>query len=454
MSTRIFLPSEKRPLGLGSATTLVAASMIGVGVYTTSGYTLSALGKPWLVIAAWIVGGIIAICGAIGYASLATLFTESGGEYLFLSRTLHPVAGLMAGWVSLLAGFTGAIAIAAIGLEKYALPFLGESALAFPAGSVAIATIFGSAFLHTVGVRFAARAQDAVVILKLLMIGGFILFALATVGNWPVWTRGAAATITPTAVHFLDFANQLVWISFSYAGFNAAVYVAGEVTNPERNVPRAMIAGTLLVTIIYVILNAIFVSAAPVAVITGDQIEQVAATAAEAIGGPRFLLLVRIVIVTSLFTSISALIMTGPRVYAKMADDEFFPRWFCFRDQPPVMAIWLQATLAVIAVQISTLQELLGYLGLTLSLCSALTVGMLFVLRRSRPELRLPLGGVPAAIYVVATILLAVLYAIRQPSQAIAAVTTVTVGALLYPWIRKPKSPGPRGGEVDPRGGS
>jgi amino acid transporter len=118
------LSLEKSPISLVSATTIVAASMIGVGVYTTSGYTLAALGSPDRVIAAWIVGGFIAICGALGYGSLASRFTESGGEYMFLSRTLHPVAGLMAGWVSLFAGFTGAIAISAIGLEKYLSPML------------------------------------------------------------------------------------------------------------------------------------------------------------------------------------------------------------------------------------------------------------------------------------------------------------------------------------------
>jgi APA family basic amino acid/polyamine antiporter len=410
--------------------------MIGVGVYTTSGYTLAALETPERVIAAWLVGGGIAICGAIGYASLASRFTESGGEYLFLSRTLHPFTGLMAGWVSLLAGFTGAIAAAALGLEEYLSPLLIEPAQALPGRTFAILAVLLAAALHTIRVRSAARAQDIIVVLKLLMIAGFIVIAVRTVGSWNVTPLEESDSVPPAALNLMTFANQLVYISFSYAGFNAAVYVAGEVTDAKRNVPRAMIAGTVLVTIIYLILNAIFVFAAPVSTITdGTNIGQVAATAAQSIGGDRFSLFVRIVIVISLFTSVSALVMTGPRVYAKMADDGLFPSWFRFVDRPPVEAIWFQAALAVVAISITTLKDLLGYLGLTLSVCSALTVSMLLVMRLRGEPIRLPLLGIPPAIYVASTLALAVLFGIEKPSQAAAAGITIMIGLILYPWV-------------------
>jgi amino acid transporter len=426
-------PPQQPSLGVVSATTLVAASMIGVGVYTTSGYTLAALGSPSRVIAAWIVGGLIAICGAIGYGALANRFTESGGEYMFLSRTLHPVAGLVAGWVSLLAGFTGAIAIAAIGLEEYLVPMVFDSSESTPPGLIAIAAVLIAAVLHTIGVQSAARAQDAVVIIKLLLIGGFIVFALRSVGSWPNVLEQAPAK----ALSLWDFAGQLVWISFSYAGFNAAVYIAGEVREPERNVARAMLAGTVLVTLIYVALNTIFVLSTEAAVITGPEIGQVAATAATTLGGAGFANFVRGVIIISLFTSVSALVMTGPRVYAKMADDGFFPRFFRFEDKPPVIAIWFQAILAVIVISISELKSLLGYLGLTLSVCSALTVSMLFVLKLRGDKIHLPWFGIAPAIYVLGTLLIAVMYGIDQPAQAGATAATIAVGLILYPFIAK-----------------
>ena len=236
----------------------------------------------------------------------------------------------------------------------------------------------------------------------------------------------------------MEFAGQLVWISFSYAGFNAAVYVASEVTGAKRSVPIALVAGTILVTAIYIVLNAIFVLSAPPSQITDpNNISQVAATAAAAIGGDFFSTLVRIVIVVSLFTSVSALVMTGPRVYAKMADDGFFPKCFSFFDRPPVHAIWFQAALAIFAILMTTLQELLGYLGLTLSVCSALTVSMLLVSRFRGERRKLPLLGIPAIFYVVATLILAALYALQEPLQAVAGIATVTIGLLLYPWIGK-----------------
>jgi len=130
-------------------------------------------------------------------------------------------------------------------------------------------------------------------------------------------------------------------------------------------------------------------------------------------------------------------VMTGPRVYAKMADDGFFPSWFRFEDRPPVPAIWFQAALAIVAISISTLKELLGYLGLTLSVCSALTVSMLFVMRLRGEQTRMPMLGIPPAIYVVATLVLAGLYGYSQPWQALATVITVLVGCVLYPWMAR-----------------
>lgn len=425
-------------LGIVSATTLVAASMIGVGVYTTSGFTLAALGSPDRVIAAWAVGGVIAICGAIGYASLAAKFTESGGEYLFLARSLHPVAGIFAGLVSMLNGFTGAIAIAALGLDQYARPMLGSWGESLPGGSIAVAVVVLAALLHTIGARGAPAVQNAIVIGKLVMIASFIGFAI-TRGDQSVAPEPILLESTAQPSGWLDFASQLVWISFSYAGFNAAIYIAGEIKRPETNVPRAMIGGTLLVALIYVALNFVFVTSAPAAVLTsGENISQIAGTAATQIGGVGFAGFVRLVIVVSLWTSVSAMVMTGPRVYAKMADDGVLPSWFGFSDsRPPAKAIWFQAALAVAAISLSTLGELLGYLGLTLSLCSALTVAMVFVMRRRGQIERLPLLGIPPAIYVAATLVTSAIYATDNPTQIYFAATTLVLGTIAMVAVKR-----------------
>ncbi|MEM9643403.1 MAG: APC family permease, partial [Planctomycetota bacterium] len=236
-------PNSRRCLDLYSATAIVAASMIGAGVYTTSGFSMGSADSPWTVVTAWCIGGLVAICGAIGYAALASRFTESGGEYFFLSRTIHPMAGVMAGWVSVLAGFTGPIAAAALALEVY----VGDATDRWgnpPSGAIAAIVIFAAAGLHTASVRPSARAQDLVVALKLLLwlvvIG---VAACVPVSDW----RGLDVAVDAPEFAWAAFATSLLYISFSYSGFNAAIYIAGEVRDSHRNVPRAMILGTIMV---------------------------------------------------------------------------------------------------------------------------------------------------------------------------------------------------------------
>ncbi|MGB1924913.1 MAG: APC family permease [Rubripirellula sp.] len=441
--------SDPKPtLDLVSATTIVIASMIGVGVYTTSGYTLAALQDPGLVVLAWAVGGLIAICGAIGYSSLATRFQESGGEYLFLTKTLHPAAGIMAGWVSMLAGFTGAIAAAAIGVEEYVTPMIlsPEGSFSLPNHVLAISTVALAGTLHCLGVHLAARVQDAIVLFKLIMLAALIVLAISKM-NSTIASSIAATNLAAPRFDLLAFAKQLVWISFSYAGFNAAIYISGEVIEARRNVPRAMILATTLVTILYVLLNAIFVfSGTPQEIISSDNLSQIAAVAAQAVGGSGMTTFVRLVIVVSLFTSVSALVMTGPRVYAKMADDGVLPSFFSFQKTAPTAAIIFQCLAAISVISISTLGELLGYLGLTLSLCSALTVGSIFFSQdpsavAGKKWIR-KLSNLAAIFYVTATLILAFLYGMGEvinndrPHSVIAAACTLSLGWIWFAIVK------------------
>ena len=219
-------------LGPATLCALVVANMIGAGVFTTSGFALSDLGSPWLVLLAWLIGGGVALCGAASYGALIRLRPESGGEYLFLARGIHPLAGFIGGWISLLAGFTGAIAYAAITFVAYATPALvGTTA----GRQTATALILVAALLHGIRLEAGTRAQNLGVLVKLVAITAFVLFAFlfGDVGNWPGLTGSGAAAARPGIA---TFALTLMWISFSYSGFNAAVYLAGEVPDgpPHR----------------------------------------------------------------------------------------------------------------------------------------------------------------------------------------------------------------------------
>ncbi len=418
-------------LGPATLCALVVANMIGAGVFTTSGFALGDLGSPWLVLLAWLIGGGVALCGAASYGALIRLRPESGGEYLFLARGIHPLAGFIGGWISLLAGFTGAIAYAAITFVAYATPALvGTTA----GRQTATALILVAALLHGIRLEAGTRAQNLGVLVKLVAITAFVLFAFlfGDVGNWPGLAGSGAAAARPGIA---TFALTLMWISFSYSGFNAAVYLAGEVPDGRRIVPRALLAGTALTMVVYLALNAIFVLAAPLESVANQ--EDVAALAAEAIGGDRLALAVRALIALALVTSVTAMIMIGPRVYAKMADDGVFPRALRFSGDVPGVAIWLQAGLAIVVVWVSELRELLSYLGFTLGLGTAATVATVFVFRRRAPREKLPGYPWAPAIYIVATLLFAALGASQSPRELAAAALTVATGCIGYGVMRR-----------------
>lgn len=419
------------PLGLTSATSLVVASMIGSSVFISAGYSLAALHSREWVLVCWVVGGVIALCGAISYGALAQQLRESGGEYVYLARRVHPLAGFLAGWVSLLAGFTGALALAAGVFEQYAAPLLG---IENPNGALAIALIFLCVLQHSLGVAGGAWLQNVVVVVK---VAGLSL--LAILGWWWLGSREPLSATPPASFAWSDFAVQLTYVYMAYSGFNAAVYVTEEVRDAHRTLPRSMVLGTLLVTVLYLALNAVFVYAGPIEQLAGKH--DIAAIAMRLLGGPTAEVCTRLLICTALATSVSALTMSGPRVYAKMAADGLFPIPIPPAGRAPRVAITLQSVLATTAVLTTGLQAQLEYLGLILMLCAAAAVATLFWIRPHEPESRPRWWQLTAAgVFVAAALLLMVLTIMRGPQsdRATVAATIVTVcaGVAMYFLLR------------------
>ncbi len=411
-----------------SAGALVVANMICVGVFTTSGFALADLHRPGLVMAAWCVGGLLAMCGALSYGALARQIPVSGGEYTLLSRTLHPLAGFLAGWVSLLAGFTAPIAAAGLGLQAYLAESFGLASRPEWIGTVAILL---AGLMHGLRLREGVVLQNLAVGLKLVAIAVFVGLGVS-------WMPDVSGSEVPAAtVEISAFAVTLVWISFSYSGWNAAVYVAGEVRDPDRNLHRSLVLATGLVTILYLGLNAVFLYSAPVSELAGRA--EVGAIAAEAIGGPGLRRAISVLVALALFTSISAMVMAGPRVYAQMAEDGLFPRLFRGGSEVPGAAVALQVGLAIVVLWSSGLVELLGYIGFTLGLSAAATVIGLFVLRRRLGPERVPIPGYPwiPGVFVVATLSIAAFMLYREPAQAGLGLLSVGAGLPLYWLLRR-----------------
>ncbi len=430
-----------RQIGLFSLIALVVANMIGAGVFTTSGFALGDLRERHWVLLAWVIGGMIAMLGAVCYGALARTISDSGGEYIFLKRNLHPMAGFLAGWISLWAGFTGAIAFAAKGFESYARA--GNDWFdSIPSGQIALISIWVFAILHALRLHAGLWTQNLIVIVKLVLLLSFVLFASFVIGfspnsGWQASELGWDAQPSNWQLVSL-LAGSLVWISLSYSGYNAAVYVAGEVRDAPRNVPRSMLWAAGIVTLFYVTLNAIFLYAPLPSDIVGQ--ESIATIAAGAVGGTSWQLLLQFIICLSLLSSVSSMLIAGPRVYAKMADDGLFPRWFAGSPEraTPQSAVYLQAALTSVAILISTLQQLLDYLSLTLSISAALTVLTLLWMRPTADQPRVSVGTKFAAvIFVGATIGLAVLAGANNPTKWWGTAITLATGVITYILIAK-----------------
>ncbi len=379
-----------RRIGVVAATAIVVSNMIGTGIFTTTGFLAGDLGSPGLVIFIWVVGGGIALAGALSYVELALNFPRSGGEYVYLSEAWGPAWGFIDGWVSFFAGFSAPVAAAALAISAY----LGLSAAgrAIPLGPltlhlgdaqlVACSIVAVFTVLNVLGAREVGRVQTALTVLKLLVIAGFLGLGL-TIGQGDVAHFSALAERTSDLSLFEQFAVSLVFVFFGYSGWNAAVYVAGEIEEPERTLPIALAAGTALVTMLYVALNILYVYGAPLEQLKG--VVAVGSHVATALFGSQTGRLFSLAMALSLLATVNAMCLVGPRVYYAMAQDRAFfpiaarihPKW-----KSPWVAVVMQGACTLLLIVLPTFRGLVIYIGFTLYLFSALSVLSLFKFRR------------------------------------------------------------------------
>ncbi len=418
-----------RTLGFWSATALIIASMMGTGVFTTSGFLMADLKSPWLVLAAWLVSGVVATLGALSYGALARHIPESGGEYLFLSRTLHPAAGCMAGWVSVLVGFSAPLAAAANAFGEYTKDWL--HGISPPVTGTLLLMVLSA--IHGWNVKRGAAAQNLAVSIKVLLIMALIGLGITRIPDAAL--VGSSPTFSAPG-----FAMSLVWVSFSYAGWNAAIYLGGEIRDPERNLPRSLLTGTVLVTLLYLAVNAVFVLAVPAEKIAGRL--EIGRIAASHLGGSIWAEISTVLIVIALATSASSFVMAGPRVYAKMAADGYLPRRLAQFEGPPRQAILFQFLVALLMLWTASYQNLLTFIGFTLNLSTAATVIGLFLLRRRLGEaLQVPGWPWVPSVFVVAILGMTGLSVARAPLPSLAGCAVLGLGWCA--WRFKPRGASP-----------
>ncbi len=438
----------ERKLGLFPLTNIVIANMIGAGIFTTSGLLMGDLHDPRVMLALWLVGGLIALCGALSYGELGAAFPQAGGEYAFLSRLYHPILGFLSGWVSFFVGFSAPIAASAIGFSEYltrAFPGLLTPGLLPVAGEAlvmkkiyAILIIAAFTFLHTRGLESGARVQNALTGLKILLIVGLV-------GAGFAFGRGSLAHLTAAAPFRLDFAGlktmglSLMWIMFAYSGWNASAYVGSEVRDPSRNLPRSLLLGTGVVMALYAALNLFYIYAIPPAQMEG--VISVAGLAAGNLFGPSAGTVLSLLISFALFSSLSAYLILGPRVYYSMSRDGIFFKALAFVDPKcgvPTRSILLQGGIAAVMVLFGTFEQLLTYMGFSLGIFPLLAVLGVFKLRRSgRSAVKLPGYPVASAVYLLVGAAILILAFLRQPAESLVAIATALAGIPVYFFFRR-----------------
>ncbi len=375
---------QKNKIGLVTAISVVIANMIGTGVFTSIGFQVMDIKSVFAILLLWVVGGVMALCGAVTYGEIGSAFPNSGGEYVYLSKLYHPMLGFLSGWVSATVGFSAPIALAAMALGQYVNGvYTNVNSLALAVAVVVVITI-----VHTYNLKLGAAFQRVSTAIKLLFILFFIIAGLILI---PTHTL----SIAPDKNSFSDifssaFAVSLYWISYSYSGWNAAAYMTGDIHNPSKNLPRSLFIGTLIVTVIYLILNFIFLYSTPFAQLAG-QVE-IGYISGKNIFGNRVGSGIGVAIAVLLISSISAMILAGPRVASSIGKNVAPLKMFATENKGgvPYVAVISQSVIAIILILTAKFNEVLELIGFVLSVFTFLTVLGVFILRANFKHINIP----------------------------------------------------------------
>ena len=424
-----------RTIGFVTACSIVIANIIGTGIFTSLGFQVADIHSGFAILMLWVVGGIAAICGALCYGELAAALPRSGGEYNFLSEIYHPAVGFMAGFVSATVGFAAPVALAAMAFGTY---FNGVFGVGSPV-MLSFVVVWLVTVFHLGNLQVGSAFQNVSTLIKLVLIGaligaGFFLPSKQPISFLPA--AGDKASILSGA-----FAIALVYVMYSYSGWNAAAYITSEIERPEKNVPRSLLAGTSVVIVIYVLINAIFLATTPVDELKGQL--QVALIAGKHIFGENGGRFAGGVICLGLVAAISSMMWIGPRVTMSMGEDHWLLRLLGRKNKHgiPTNAVLLQLLMVNLLLLTQSFEEVVRYTQFSLLLCSLLAVVGVMVLRFTRPELARPcrvwIYPIPPIAFSLITIWMMFYLLHSHMAESLAGLATALLGLLLYYCVGK-----------------
>src|SRR5882757_5420158 len=423
------------------ATAIVVADMVGVGVFTSLGFQVKDIPSGFSILLLWTVGGIVALCGVFSYGELGAMFPRSSGEYNFLGRAYHPAFGFVAGWVSATVGFAAPVALAAMAFGEYGKSVIPNA----PPLALAIGVVWLVSLVQLTGVKHSSSFQLIATILKVVLITAFLVSGFVIGTPQPVSFAPSSSDFNYIAS--APFAISLVFVMYSFSGWNAATYIIGEVHQPERNVPRAMLTGTLIVLVLYVALNAVFLHTAPIGELAGQL--DVARISGSHIFGEFGGRIVSAMICIGLISSISAMMWIGPRVMMTMGEDIPALRIFARRSTSgaPAYAILFQLVVATLMLFTRSFEAVLDFIQFSLLFCSFFTVLGVIKLRITRPELPRPYRtwGYPVTpvVFLLVTGFMMYYLLTDRPLQSVLGIAIMILGLLIYAAFRKQTGRGP-----------
>jgi len=421
-----------REIDLFSATMLVVANMIGTGIFTTSGFIMKELQNPWAMLLCWFVGGIFALCGALCYGELGAMFPKAGGEYVFLRESFGRLIAFLSGWISLIVGFSAPIAASAIAFSNYFFRLIQVPPSWSTVTLLSILVILIFSLVHCHSISIGKRVQNILTVFKISLIVIFIITGLF-IGN------GSTSHFSFSFDLPLQekFAISLIFVYFAYSGWNAASYIGSEIKNPKRNIPLSLFIGTILVMCLYLFLNVTYIYALSVEKMSG--VLEVGAKAAEALFGKGIAKYFSGAIAITILSSLSAMIITGPRVYYAMAKDNVFFELFGrvnSSHKTPSYSIFLQAGISIIMVITASFDKLLLYIGFTLSLFAMLTVLGMIVLRFKKLSIERSYKtvGYPVTplLFIIGNVWIIYFSITRRPASSLFGLGTIALGLFIY----------------------
>lgn len=403
--------------------------MIGTGVFTSLGFQLEVVQNTWTILLLWTLGGGMALIGALVYAELGTHFKRTGGDYIFLSETIHPAVGYLYAWVSLVVGFSAPIAIAAMAMNNYLSPIFGETILP------GLLFLVGVPVLHVFSVQRSAKFQD-------LMTGIKIIFVLTLIGLGLAFGSSIAQPALNFSSSWKDevllpgFAVSLIYVFYAYTGWNSAAYIIEEVDQPQKNLPKALIWATVLVMVIYLLLQLVLLKHASVGQLAGKV--QIADIAFGNLFGSTGALWISLFIGIQLIATISGYAWVGPRVTFAMAKDYALwkPLSQVNMQGVPVRAIVVNTAISLILFLSGSFEQIMLYAGFVLQLMSTVTVYSSLKINKQE-GFKTPFKPILQVIYIVFSLALMGYLLVDRPLESLAGIGILAVGFGVYAFDKK-----------------